>query len=760
MRSILFAALLLLPFSAYSGEIPSALKTVIQQKCNACHGPNGVAANVGPITEANLILKGYIKDGADGKSYIRSILQSRTMPPKDSPQLTTSELSLFNSWIQGIKAPVATTLTANSSSTLEQKAHQVLGAKCAQCHSTGGSASYVFGDISNLQGLLKERALVPGDAEKSQLMIQIRNGTMPKGRPPLSTAEIAAIADWINSLPPLPKDPTQTAKCVTEEDHLAAIEKDLVKLPSGDRPFYRYISLADASGDEEKKKIIAAALGKTLNSLSWNPKLMDIDFVDPEKTLVRFDIRKLGWTPESWDKIQSQNPYKLKQQESGSKELFKSTLKTEFPMVRGSWLVANATKPPLYHDLLQVPKTEKELENLIGVNAQNDINAEKVVRSGFRDSGVSQQNRVIERHSSKFGYYWKSYDFQSNVDDQNIFAHPLDFKRSGGEMIYQLPNGLQGYFLTNAEGNRLDKAPAAIVQDPKRPDHAVENGISCMRCHSDGLLNKRDQIRDISAVANIFADGSPELARLNALYPTSDIFDSQLAKDNDRHHSALKGLGEDPIVPSDPVTATIASYEGDLNLNQVACDTGLDPQAILDLIKFSRGTLSNMAPLETKCSVPRDSFEAVQLRIATVLSEKNAQPKVDSNGGLDLLALVDGGTNPPAPDTSIKTLNGFFQGEPVVTQSQGKRLTCEISSIDAAGFIHIKIKGTGQELSVRADSLLPVIAEKDGIKVGTQVKTRKGRQSGSVTQVDGDGIFHVQTENGVELLLRADEFRK
>src|SRR5206468_7518408 len=108
----------------------------------------------------------------------------------------------------------------------------------------------------------------------------------------------------------------------------------------------------------------------------------------------------------------------------------------------------------------------------------------------------------IERHDGAHGALWRSYDFDKNTGRQNLFEHPLgpnsgatSFQPAGGEMIFHLPNGLQGYMLVDSQGRRIDKAPGEIVSDPRRSDQRVETGISCMACHARGLLPKADQLR-------------------------------------------------------------------------------------------------------------------------------------------------------------------------------------------------------------------------------------------------------------------------
>src|SRR5262249_61062952 len=85
---------------------------------------------------------------------------------------------------------------------------------------------------------------------------------------------------------------------------------------------------------------------------------------------------------------------------------------------------------------------------------------------------------------------------------RTLFAYPLgpglsesQFQHAGGEVIFNLPNGLQGYMLVNANNTRLDKGPTATVSDPKRPDRAVEAGVSCMGCHNCRIIPKAYQSR-------------------------------------------------------------------------------------------------------------------------------------------------------------------------------------------------------------------------------------------------------------------------
>ena len=190
-------------------------------------------------------------------------------------------------------------------------------------------------------------------------------------------------------------------------------------------------------------------------------------------------------------------------------QFLQAETRTTVPFVRADWFTFVASQPPLYYDILGLPDNTPELERKLGIDPAAQPLALRIARAGFQQSGVSRNNRMIERHSLSTGAYWESFDFSGNKERQSFFLFPLGpqnafgdfsidfgFVHDGGEIIFNLPNGLQAYYLTDARGNRLDKGPTNIVQDPSRRDQAVTNGISCMSCHDKGMQIKEDQVRD------------------------------------------------------------------------------------------------------------------------------------------------------------------------------------------------------------------------------------------------------------------------
>ena len=109
---------------------------------------------------------------------------------------------------------------------------------------------------------------------------------------------------------------------------------------------------------------------------------------------------------------------------------------------------------------------------------------------------------------------------QGRAEPVHASARPAGasaFRHDGGETIFSLPNGFQGYYLSRADGARLDKGPTQIVRDPSRRDLAVTNGISCMGCHDQGMRKAKDEVRD--AVLADLSFTKPVRDEVALLYP-------------------------------------------------------------------------------------------------------------------------------------------------------------------------------------------------------------------------------------------------
>ena len=475
----------------------------------------------------------------------------------------------------------------------------VLQRHCARCHS-GGKAEGELGFITDVDRLVAGGYVVPGAAGRSEIVRRIAESEMPpatvKVRP--TAAELAVVRQWVDALPVAPPSAFQSWR---ELDRL--ISADAARLSYDARPWTRWFTLAHLSGATDAQlDRYRIALSTLLGSLTWSQKAPKVIAVDPRHTVFRIDLRELGWSVATWDAIRASYPY--------------GVARGDVPdSIRADWFVATASRPPLYHALLGLPDTEADLARRVGVDLADDIARGRVWRSGFNKSGVSINNRVIERHVTSFGALWRSYDFASSIGRENVFAHPLDFVPSGGEIIFNLPDGFQAYMLVDRNGHRIDHAPTTIVSDPRRPDRAVENGVSCIGCHASGIVPHADQLRDASE--NLERD---DRIRVRTLHPTAEALTTVFTQDRARFAKALWSIDAKPGEPADePINLLVSRYEGDLDLATAAGELGLRPG---ELTRRMLGTTTRLYslrqtldPLSRGGTLKRDTWAALFPRI-------------------------------------------------------------------------------------------------------------------------------------------------
>ena len=465
---------------------------------------------------------------------------------------------------------------------------------------------------------------MPGNPDASELynrLLTTDTATrMPLGQPQLSTQAIDTIRNWILAgAPDWAAAPTTDGNFISRSEILNTIETHLMSLAPFDRAFARYFTMTHLYNAGETPGILQEhhkALYKLVNSLSWGVTVTNPQPIDPQETIFYIDLRHYEWDRnDGWTKIEAEYPYHISfdaPTQTGLKDQLtrlQGEMKADIPSIHVDWFVAQASLPPLYHDLLSLPLTDRELETRLEVDvAQNLLNAPgvRVWRGGTNNSGVSNNNRVLERHTSRYGAYWKSYDFAGSVGTQNIFTHPLSFTHDGGEVIFNLPNGLQGYYLANASGFRLDDAPINIVSNPAASDPTVRNGLSCLGCHTEGMKTFEDQVRSV-----IESNATPAYDKAQALrlYVEQSEMDARLSEDMDRYRVALTKTGG-AVGDIEPISRFHEVFQGPVDVAYAAAVVGLETEVFLEKIRENIG-LQNVGLLvldSENGSVKRDAW--------------------------------------------------------------------------------------------------------------------------------------------------------
>ena len=484
---------------------------------------------------------------------------------------------------------------------IAQDTYAIFQQSCLICHGPDGAYKETL--LIEHNALIQNGTVVQGNPDASELYNRLLTTDiakrMPLGRPQLSTQAIDTIRNWILAgASDWATTSTTDGDFISPSAVLNTIETHLMSLSSFDRAFARYFTMTHLYNAGEPAQILQEyrkGLYKLVNSLSWGVTVTNPQPIDPQGTIFYIDLRHYEWdVNDGWGQIETAYPYHISfdaPEQTALKEQLsrlQTEMKSDIPSVHVDWFVAKASLPPLYHDLLSLPLTDRELETRLEVDVvRNLLNAPgvRVWRAGTNDSGVSNNNRVVERHTSRYGAYWKSYDFAGSVGTQNIFTHPLSFTHDGGEAIFNLPNGLQGYYLANASGFRLDDAPINIVSNPAASDPTVRNGLSCLGCHTEGMKTFEDQVRSV-----IESNATPAYDKAQALrlYVEQSEMDARLGEDMDRYRVALAKTGG-AVGDIEPISRFHEVFQGPVDAAYAAAVVGLETEAFQEKIRENIG---------------------------------------------------------------------------------------------------------------------------------------------------------------------------
>jgi mono/diheme cytochrome c family protein/DNA-binding beta-propeller fold protein YncE len=539
---------------------------------------------------------------------------------------------------------------------LAAKARAVLKTHCYRCHGLDGAAEGGFNTAQDRRRLVERNRVVPGSPDRSPLLDRVLKGEMPpEGEKPRPTEdEVATLKKWVEAGAPDWAAAPPPRRFISVREITELVDKDAEKDRRVNNLYFTLTHLYNAGYSEDELQTVRVALARILNSTSASEQIVIPTPLDPEKTVLKVELRELGWTWEQWRTAVFTDPFAVRLN-------FKNPVGVGYKVsapIRADWFVFTASRPPVYHALAGVPFTLRELEEKLKVDADANIKSGKVLRSGFNGSGVSRNNRLLERHEGEHGYYWRSYDFAGSVGRQNLFASPLGpggekgFRHAGGEVIYRRPNGTQAYMLVNANGDRIDTAPVGIVNDPKHPDRVVENGISCMNCHARGLIDKADQIRP-HVEKNRTGFTRAEYDAVRTLHPEAEKFSAAVKADSARYLHALRLLGGPPT-GTDPVVAVALRFEDELDLRQAAAEAWTTPEELTKLLAARAALARPLGALRNGGTVSRKSMTAIFPLLVRTL-------KVTDE---DFLADVAGVARPVAGrETQIVLGTAYEQGE-------------------------------------------------------------------------------------------------
>jgi serine/threonine-protein kinase len=454
--------------------------------------------------------------------------------------------------------------------------------------------------ITDFDSLVKNGKIVPGVKEDSQLYARMLQQSMPPAfqreqRPTFQ--QIDQVGQWIDELQPLESDACQPVALMTSDEQIQAMADDVADLDAKDQPFTRYLTVTYSSntgacGRELDRQ--RYALMKGINSVSTESTIGNPVPIDKNNLIYRIDIRDYNWDraidlkddgtilfDDAWDAIVDgvdQLGFAISYTGDDADSLNADT-GTDVPFMSVNAFIQATENGDLYYSLIggraNLFVFEREVLQLDTVQEIADNN---LMRAGFVNSGVSKQERVLNRFDSKLsgGYsYWVSFDFDGgngngevngvsngfeiNVANESIFADPLGFAFAGGEAIFNLPNGIQAYYVAAANGTRLAEAPIGVVVDPAQNNGLVTNGASCPSCHNAGMIPFTDDVRRyVENNKTLFDNETYE--DVIEQYPADALFQAKTAQDSAIHVNAVEKAGVPKGTP-DPISRVYLDFQ-------------------------------------------------------------------------------------------------------------------------------------------------------------------------------------------------------
>ena len=549
--------------------------------------------------------------------------------------------------------------TAAAQQNLAQETYTIFQQSCLGCHGEHGSFTEDL-IIESAPALVADGAVVRGDPDVSELYKRLLGPTengfqMPFNQPPLSDAAVETIRRWIQAGAPN-WEVQYDVNFITMDAMLDTIQGHLETLSAFDRPFARYFTLTHLYNAGESPEALNAyqiALSKLVNSLSWGFEVINPEPIDLQETIFYIDLRHYEWDirNEAWTQIEREYPYSIDFDSETQAGLhaklvnLRTEMACEVPFIHVDWFLANASLPPLYHDILDLPGTDRELERQLEVDVTRNIDSApgvRVWRAGFLKSGVSEYNRVVERHDSDYGAYWKSYDFAGDAGVQNIFTHPLTFRHDGGEVVFNLPNGLQAYYISDASGNRINEAPTTIVSNPAASNPAVRNGLSCIGCHTEGMKTFEDEVR--TEVMQL--PEGPEKDQGLRLYVKQSVMDALVARDTERYRKALEKTGG-VFGGIEPVHRFYEEFQRPVDAAHAAAAVGLETEMFRQEIRDKQRLRDlGLAGLLEDRGVSRDAWTSNFVQVVSALNSPDDT----------VTPPVDPGPDPPHDDDELVSI--------------------------------------------------------------------------------------------------------
>ena len=417
---------------------------------------------------------------------------------------------------------------------------------------------------------------------------------------------------------------------LNQDELFQQVNDDLARADAEDRPFQRYLTIANRVGelgcgaglDGER-----AALTKALNSVSIDARPRQPVPIDVDQELFRIDLRDYQWDraivvdgvrfSDAWEALIAQSPYALEYSGDDADDA-KADTGTAVPLLFSNALVAAVARAPLYYALLDIPADADDfLRDDLGI----DVASGETARAGFSAEAQGGDASFLAQRFElqvRAGVAWQISEFG------DLFNDPLGSADGEREIVFSLPNGLQGHILADANGRV--RSSSNVLIDALESDGRAQIATSFFRSRASGV-QLEDEVRDFVR-NNPRNFGAAERAAIRAAFPRQRELQQLLDGDNAIFSRSLELIGLDINSSPEPVSQSFADFDADVDLETAAGDLLVSPQELSDNIDLLDPVLSVLAG---GGKVDRDDFNALYAKSACILTtvlENQVDPAV------------------------------------------------------------------------------------------------------------------------------------
>lgn len=444
-----------------------------------------------------------------------------------------------------------------------------------------------------------------------------------------------------------------TTPCRAEEQGVGAVLAGIVRAVESERPedraSIRYLvaptlrtnhcrgvpavegNYSDFTRDGLREQFAAT---KVVNSTSTSPSIARVTGVPGLPWLLRIDLRELNWNEpiavdaqsysDAWEASSALTAQSL-QFTGGAAEALSQQMQTNTPFQLIGDFLSTIGRGEMYYALTHAPSTLQQLKEQLGILPTETLDTSAWLRAGFSTSGISKQYRSVARYVGEQAatglVFWQTHDFEPDSAFAGVYEDPLGSGSDQKQVVYNLPNDMQGYFIANSQGDRVLTVPPSVDINPAENGGILSVGVSCTACHNGGLVPFQDQVREYVGQRLDTRFDAETVQRVEEIYPPRRELNRIVEQDSLRFLEALEATGIPRNSPDSVSRVYLQNELGDVRRAEVAAELFVAPETLSEKVDVLPAILRVATDTRT---LDRNQFARVYRQAMCVLQTGEA----------------------------------------------------------------------------------------------------------------------------------------